>query len=163
MNDLFTPREIELLLQRARDRGAASNRAAQGRNVESFDFHRAGQLATAQVSSLSKLHEEFAKQLGRSLSELLRVACEVQLVGAKQTTYEEFASRIPETTHLGAFRIQSPEGHAVVQADLAVVLPRRVPQAEGCRGSLQLSLVTEFICSPQECEQPAAGIKNNLA
>jgi flagellar motor switch protein FliM len=123
VNDLFTPREIELLLQRARDRGAASNRAAQGRNVESLDFHRAGQLATAQVSSLSKLHEEFAKQLGRSLSELLRVACEVQLVGAKQTTYEEFASRIPETAHLGAFRIQSPEGHAVVQADLAVVLP----------------------------------------
>jgi flagellar motor switch protein FliM len=123
MDDLFTPREIELLLQRARDRGAASNRPAQGRTVESFDFHRAGRLSTAQVSSISKLHEEFAKQLGRSLSELLRVVCEVQLVGAKQSSYEEFASRIPETAYLGAFRIQSPEGRAIVQADLTVVLP----------------------------------------
>jgi flagellar motor switch protein FliM len=123
MNDIFTPREIELLLQKARDRGAASNRAAKDRTVEAFDFRRAGQLSTAQVSSLSNLHEEFAKQLGRSLSELLRVVCEVPLVGAKQSSFEEFSSRVPETAHLGAFRIQSPEGRAVVQADLAVVLP----------------------------------------
>jgi len=123
MNDIFTPREIELLLQKARDRGAASNRAAQDRNVEPFDFRRAGQLSTAQVESLSKLHEEFAKQLGRSLAALLRVVCEVPLLGAKQSSFEQFASRIPETAHLSAFRIQSPEGRAVVQADLAGVLP----------------------------------------
>jgi flagellar motor switch protein FliM len=122
-NSIFTPTEINLLLQRARSSGALSDGATPDRKVEPFNFQGMGQFSEGQVASLSQLHEDFAKQLGRSLSGLLSLGCEATAANVEQISYSDFVSQLPEVTYLGTLRIQTPDGSAVVQADLALVLP----------------------------------------
>lgn len=84
--DLSATDDLEALA--AQITGAAQ--ASSGPRTTAYDFKRPERVGKDQMRSLRALHEGLARNLGATLSGMLRTMTEVKLFGVDQLTYSEF-------------------------------------------------------------------------
>lgn len=123
MQNELDQEQIDAMVRAARSGGPAERGQAIQPRVEAWDVHRAGQIGREQLQAITQLHDSFARSLTHSLGAYLRVVFAVALVSAEHLTYREFLERIPETTYLGACKMEPMGVTAALQLDLKVVFP----------------------------------------
>src|SRR4051794_36267912 len=104
MADVLSQSEVESLLA-ALDPGAQSQPSGQssrGEDVRSqisvYDFKRPERVSKEQMRAFQALHEGFSRELGASLSGMLRAIVEVKLISVDQLTYSEFVFSLENPT-----------------------------------------------------------------
>ena len=80
-----------------------------------YDFRRTERFTKDQLRGLELLYEQFARQLGGTLSAYLRTTASVTPVGLEQLTYGEFIRSRAETTALWSLALEPAGGTAALE------------------------------------------------
>jgi len=115
--------EIDAMVRAARTGGQAQPGQAKEPKVERWDVRRAGQIGRTRLQAITRLHENFARNLANALATYLRVVLNTTLVSAEHLTYREFTERIPEMTYLAACKMEPMGLTGALQLDLKVAFP----------------------------------------
>lgn len=121
MEKVLNQEEIDDMVRAARSGTATAG--ATGPVVQAWDVRQAGQIGREQLRAINQLHELFARNLTTSVGGYLRIAFDCSLVSAEHLTYREFLQRVPEKTYLASIELAPVGAVAVLQLDLAIVLP----------------------------------------
>lgn len=107
------------------------------------DFGAASQLSPHHLRSVTALHESFVRRLTTSLGAFLRVGFEMNLVGARKLSFDEYLTPIGDLSYFASFRVLPIGATAALQADLSLVYPI-VDLVLGGRGeSIEMRGLTE--------------------
>ncbi len=88
-----------------------------------YDWKRPEKLTSDQLRALESLHEGFARNLGASLSVLLRTIADVRLEVVDQLTYSEFIMSIPNPTCFALLSCEPLEGNIILEVNPSIVFP----------------------------------------
>lgn len=91
--------------------------------VSVYDFKRPERVSKDQIRSLEVLHEVFARNLGASLSGLLRTIVEIRLQAVDQITYSEFIMSLPNPTCFNLLGVAPLEGNMILELNPSIVYP----------------------------------------
>lgn len=117
MSELLTQEEIDSLLSVAA-KGAVSAATAPAqvkRQFIRYDFRRPNRISKEQLQALQMLHDRFAKQMGSSLSPLLRTLVEIRPTLVEQMSYAEYIASVTYPACLGIFGMRPLKGGALVE------------------------------------------------
>jgi flagellar motor switch protein FliM len=123
MQNELNQEEIDAMVRKARSGGGAEQKQKKEARVELWDVRRAGQIGRAQLQSITRLHEGFARSLTQALGTYLRVVFAATLVSAEHLSYREFTQRVPETTYLASCKLEPMGVYGALQLDLKVAFP----------------------------------------
>lgn len=124
MNEILTQEEIDSLLS-ATAKGAVPTVAAPAqtkRQYMRYDFRRPNRISKEQLQALQMLHDRFAKEMGGSLSPLLRAYVEIRPTLVLQMTYVEYSSSLTYPACLGVFKMKPLKGGALIEIQPRLVL-----------------------------------------
>ncbi|UCD27274.1 MAG: flagellar motor switch protein FliM, partial [Planctomycetota bacterium] len=91
--------------------------------IRAYDFTRSEHVDKDRVRTLETVHEEFARNLGRSLSGFLRTVVELRVAGIEQLTYSEFIQSLPNPTCLNLLKAIPLEGRLCLDISPLIVYP----------------------------------------
>lgn len=117
MSEILTQEEIDSLLSVAA-KGAApkvvESRQAKRQFIR-YDFRRPNRISKEQLQALQMLHDRFAKQMGSSLSPLLRTFVEIRPTLVEQMAYSDYIASVTYPACLGIFGMKPLKGGALVE------------------------------------------------
>ncbi|PLR97268.1 flagellar motor switch protein FliM [Bacillus sp. T33-2] len=87
------------------------------KRVKVYDFRRALRFSKDQIRSLTRIHENFARQLTTFFSAQLRTYIQINVASADQIPYEEFIRSIPKMTILNVFDVPPLEGSILMEVN----------------------------------------------
>lgn len=119
MSELLSQEEIDSLLSAAA-KGTVSATTApvsahSKRHFTRYDFRRPNRISKEQLQALQMLHDRFAKQIGSSLSPLLRTLVEIKPTLVEQMSYAEYIATVAYPACLGLFGMRPLKGGALVE------------------------------------------------
>lgn len=85
------------------------------RRIQAYDFKRALRFSKEQIRSLSRMHENFARILGTSLSSELRTYTQVAVDTIDQLPYSEFIGSVSKKTILVTIDVPPLEGRVLLE------------------------------------------------
>jgi len=85
------------------------------RKIRSYDFKRAVRFSKDHIRSLTRIHENFARNLTTYFSAQLRTFVQISVVQVEQLPYDEFIRSIPKMTVLNIFEAEPLEGRMVLE------------------------------------------------
>lgn len=124
MSELLTQEEIDSLLSAAA-KGTVPATASSGqakRQYIRYDFRRPNRISKEQLQALQILHDRFAKQMGGSLSPILRTFVEIRPTLVVQMTYAEYIASLSYPACLGVFGMRPLKGGALIEIQPGMVL-----------------------------------------
>ena len=134
--DVLSQAEVENLLTAmdgvsgGADMGSAASRGAtaptpskQREKIVPYDFKRPERVGEEQMRALQTLHEGFGRNLGASLSALLRTIVDVKLTSVDQLTYSEFVFSLENPTCFNVIRAEPLEGNLILDINLSILYP----------------------------------------
>lgn len=124
MSELLTQEEIDSLLSAAA-KGAVPPATSAGQAKRQFiryDFRRPNRISKEQLQALQVLHDRFAKQMGGSLSPILRTFVEIRPTLVVQMTYAEYIASLAYPACLGVFGMRPLKGGALMEIQPGTVL-----------------------------------------
>ncbi|NJD68883.1 MAG: flagellar motor switch protein FliM [Candidatus Methylomirabilota bacterium] len=117
MSEILTQEEIDSLLSAAA-KGTVPTVAAATQVKRPFiryDFRRPNRISKEQLQALQMLHGRFAKQMGGSLSPLLRTFVEIRPTLVEQIAYAEYIASVSYPACLGIFGMRPLKGGAIAE------------------------------------------------
>lgn len=117
MSEILTQEEIDSLLSAAA-KGAVPAAGASTqvkRQFIRYDFRRPNRISKEQLQALQMLHDRFAKQMGGTLSPLLRTFVEIRPTLVEQMAYAEYIASVAYPACLGIFGMKPLKGGAIVE------------------------------------------------
>jgi flagellar motor switch protein FliM len=88
-----------------------------------YDFKRPERVSKEQIRALASIHEVFARNLGATMSGLLRTIVDVRVVGVEQLTYNEFIHSLPNPTCFMILEAPPLEGQMCMEISPLIVYP----------------------------------------
>lgn len=119
MGRLLSQDEIDKVFRKSRDSGDDSA----NRKALPYDFRRPDRIAKDQLRAIHLLHDNFARNLGSSLSAYLRAYVVVNLVSVEQLSFAEFSQCLPSPTCLVSLGMRPFDGNAVMELNPSLVFP----------------------------------------
>ena len=103
------------------------------KRVRTYDFKRALRFSKDQISTLTRLHENFARLLTTYFSAQLRTYVQISVVSVDQIPYEEFIRSIPKMTILNVFEVPPLDGRILMEVNphIAYAMMDRVLGGKG--------------------------------
>lgn len=98
-------------------------RDLEGVEIRVYDFKRPERVSKDQMRSLQTLYENFARNLGASLSGFLRTIIEVKVTHTEQMTYDEFIAGLPNPTSFNLLSASPLEGRMCLEISPLIVYP----------------------------------------
>lgn len=127
MAGVLSPSEVESLLAALEPGGGSWGSSAplaeQRSRINIYDFKRPERISKDQMRALQALHESFSRELGASLSGMLRAIVEVKLVSVDQLTYNEFVFSLENPTCFNLLYSQGLEGHFILDMNPSIIFP----------------------------------------
>jgi flagellar motor switch protein FliM len=131
MSEILEQSEIDALLASVEGGAegaaptAASRQAGPFTAIEAhiYDFKRPERVSKDQIRAISSIHEVFARNLGATLSGMLRTIIDVRVVGVEQLTYNEFIHSLPNPTCFMTLRAPPLEGQMCLEVSPLIVYP----------------------------------------
>ena len=117
MSELLSQEEIDSLLSAAAKGVVSATPAPQQikKQFTRYDFRRPNRISKEQLQALQMLHDRFAKQMGSSLSPLLRTLIEIRPTLVEQMSYAEYIKSIAYPACLGVFGMRPLKGGAIME------------------------------------------------
>lgn len=75
--------------------GMGDDAVVEKRNYKLYNFRRPDKFSKDHLRALQSIHENFARQLGLTLTAYLRMTVEIDVVSVDQLTYDEFVRSMP--------------------------------------------------------------------
>ena len=132
MSDVLDQSEVDALLaavdasqagQDPDDPSLLARLSDRQRDVQTYDFKRPERVSKDQMRALESLHDGFARNLGASLSGLLRTIIEVRVAAAEQLTYSEFIHSLPNPTNFNLLTAEPLEGQMCLEISPLIIYP----------------------------------------
>ena len=129
MADVLDQNEVDALLAAADEGGveaAAEVKTRQvisNKDVHTYDFKRPERVSKEQMRAIEGIHDSFARNLGASLSDLLRTIVEVRVETAEQLTYSEFIYSLPNPTNFNLLTALPLEGQLCLEISPLIIYP----------------------------------------
>ena len=121
MTEVLSREEIDQLLAAINAGTEPKDKPAKGtRRIIIYDFKRPDKFSRDQISSISIIHETFARLAMTSLSALLRSNVNIHVASVDQLTYEEFIRSIPTPSTLAVINMDPLKGNAALEIDPAI-------------------------------------------
>ncbi len=134
-DDVLSRNDVESLL-RSLDGGAAPaapgaepavkadpKKSASKVRVLAYDFKRPERVGKEQMRALQSLHDGFSRNVGASLSAVLRSIVEVRLISVDQLTYSEFVYSLEIPTCFNLLKPMPLEGNWVLDISPSLLYP----------------------------------------
>ena len=135
-DDVLSRNDVESLL-RSLDGGAApsvdaetapatkaeTKKPASKVRVLAYDFKRPERVGKEQMRALQSLHDGFSRNVGASLSAVLRTIVDVRLISVDQLTYSEFVYSLEIPTCFNLLRPKPLEGNWVLDISPSLLYP----------------------------------------
>jgi flagellar motor switch protein FliM len=96
------------------------DKAAVSNKIKIYDFKRPDKFTKEQITTISMMHDTFARLTTTVLSAQLRSMVHVHVESVEQLAYEEFIRSIPTPTTLAILNMDPLRGNAVLEIDPAV-------------------------------------------
>jgi flagellar motor switch protein FliM len=93
------------------------------RDAHTYDFKRPERVSKDQIRALFAVHEVVARNLGATLSGMLRTIIDVRVVGVEQLAYNEFIHSLPNPTCFTVLRAPPLEGQMCLELSPLIVFP----------------------------------------
>jgi flagellar motor switch protein FliM len=151
-DDVLSRDDVESILN-ALDNGpdptatpiAKSEPKKQGSNVRvlAYDFKRPERVGKEQMRALQALHEGFSRNLGASLSAVLRSIVETRLISVDQLNYSEFVYSLETPTCFNLLKPKPLDGNWVLDISSTLLYPiidRMLGGTVGAESSLKRPL-----------------------
>ena len=103
--------------------GSGTADSAQARPVLEYDFKRPERVSKDQLRTLEAIHDGFARNLGASLSGLLRTIIEIRIASIEQLTYSEFIRSLPNPTNFNLLDGEGLDGQLCLEISPLIVFP----------------------------------------
>lgn len=128
MADILSQSEVESLLaaldpEAARPAPTPVRRDDLPPQVSIYDFKRPERVSKEQMRAFQALHEGFSRELGASLSGMLRAIVEVKLISVDQLTYSEFVFSLENPTCFNLLESEGLEGHIILDISPSIIFP----------------------------------------
>ena len=128
MGEVLSQAEVENLLKAVDGEEAATTRGAAEvfrprEKVSVYDFKRPERVGKEQMRGLQTMHEGFGRNLGASLSALLRTMVEVKLTSVDQLTYSEFVFSLENPTCFNLISAAPLEGQLILDINPSILFP----------------------------------------
>jgi len=120
MDRLLSQEEIDSVFRNLKQKGRQEDAASK---AVPYDFRRPDRIAKDQLRAIHLLHDNFARNLGSSLSAYLRAYVIVNLVSVEQISYQEFCQCLPSPTCLVSLGMRPYDGNAVFEMNPSLVFP----------------------------------------
>ncbi len=130
--DVLSRNDVESLLRSldgaapeptASDSSPESKKPASKARVLAYDFKRPERVGKEQMRALQSLHDGFSRNVGASLSAVLRSIVEVRLISVDQLTYSEFVYSLEIPTCFNLLRPVPLEGNWVLDISPSLLYP----------------------------------------
>ncbi len=134
-DDVLSRNDVESLL-RSLDGGASptapdssiaakadSKKPASKVRVLAYDFKRPERVGKEQMRALQSLHDGFSRNIGASLSAVLRSIVEVRLISVDQLTYSEFVHSLEIPTCFNLLKPMPLDGNWVLDISPSLLYP----------------------------------------
>ncbi len=135
-DDVLSRNDVESLL-RSLDGGAAppvgteaapatkteTKKPASKVRVLAYDFKRPERVGKEQMRALQSLHDGFSRNVGASLSAVLRTIVDVRLISVDQLTYSEFVYSLEIPTCFNLLKPKPLEGNWVLDISPSLLYP----------------------------------------
>ncbi len=132
-DEVLSPSDVESLLQ-SLDPGGKNPLASGGGSEEKkpagpknrvlgYDFKRPERVGKEQMRALQSLHDGFSRNLGASLSAVLRSMVEVRLISVDQLTYSEFVYSLTIPTCFNLLKPMPLDGNWVLDISPSLLFP----------------------------------------
>ena len=133
-DDVLSRNDVESLL-RSLDNGAPAAQAAAPPpkadakkpaskvRILAYDFKRPERVGKEQMRALQSLHDGFSRNVGASLSAVLRSIVEVRLISVDQLTYSEFVYSLEIPTCFNLLKPMPLEGNWVLDISPSLLYP----------------------------------------
>ncbi len=128
-SDVLSQAEVESLLSSVDEPAAAASPAAapasnpSNDKVAVYDFKRPERVGKEQMRALQTMHEGFGRNIGASLSALLRTIVEVKLTSVDQLTYGEFVFSLENPTCFNLIQADPLEGQLILDINPSILFP----------------------------------------
>lgn len=131
MADVLSQNEVESLLAALEPSATAGpvNAAAATRKTDPagqisvYDFKRPERVSKEQMRAFQALHEGFSRELGASISGMLRSIVEVKLISVDQLTYSEFVFSLENPTCFNLLNSKGLDGHLILDLNPSIIFP----------------------------------------
>ncbi len=102
---------------------AETKKPASKVRVLAYDFKRPERVGKEQMRALQSLHDGFSRNVGASLSAVLRTIVDVRLISVDQLTYSEFVYSLEIPTCFNLLRPKPLEGNWVLDISPSLLYP----------------------------------------
>lgn len=123
--DVLSQSEVESLLS-ANDPQPQNTQEVQragDSHVTLYEFKRPERVSNSQMSAIRALHDGFSRDLGASLSAMLRTICEIKLISVDQLTYGEFVFSLTTPTYFTRIKSAGLDGYLLMDLNPSIVFP----------------------------------------
>jgi flagellar motor switch protein FliM len=100
-----------------------SGQSGDGKAVVDYDFRRPERVSKDQLRALEAMHEGFARNMGASLSGLLRHIIEIQVASIEQLTFNEFIRSLPNPTCFNLLEADGLSGQLCLEISPLIIYP----------------------------------------
>lgn len=107
-------------------------------NAQPYDFRRPDRIAKEQLRSIQVLHENFARDLGSSLSAYLRAYVVANFLSVEQLSFAELLTRLPSPTCMITLRMSQLDNEALLELSPSIAFPLLEMLLGGANGSTVL-------------------------
>ncbi len=107
-------------------------------NAQPYDFRRPDRIAKEQLRSIQVLHENFARDLGSSLSAYLRAYVVANFLSVEQLSFAELLTRLPSPTCMITLRMSQLDNEALLELSPSIAFPLLEMLLGGASGSTVL-------------------------
>jgi len=127
MPEVLDQAEVDALLaavdEGTVDVGVQTAPGAARTETQVYDFKRPERVSKDQLRAITSLHEQFARNLGASLSQFMRSIVEVKLASVEQLNYSEFILSLPNPTCFALMTAEPLEGDIVLEINPSILFP----------------------------------------
>jgi flagellar motor switch protein FliM len=129
MPDILDQSEVDALLEAVKKgsvdtgTGEVSPVKPEGIQVQHYDFKRPERVTKEQLRALQNVNEIFARNLGATLSSMIRTIVEVRLLAVEQVNYGEFIASLPNPTCFNLMEIKALDGDAILEISPSTIFP----------------------------------------
>ena len=75
--------------------------------IKEYDFRSPRRISREQVRFLENIYDNFARFFGMQLTSMLRVGCDIEIVGIEEQEYKEFNNALEDSVLVGQFDLDS--------------------------------------------------------
>ena len=118
-DDILSDDELGALLDQIEEEGDSMQRE---RQIHDYDFARPDKLNPEQIRALQRMYESVAQELENTLTRLLRMSVEIDLISLGQLSYEVFRNSLYSPTVIHVLEMTPGTERAIMTADTKLSL-----------------------------------------